>query len=146
MNPPMIYSKSGVQLTQQFESCRLIAYQDVKGVWTVGWGHTGPEVVEGYTVTQVQADMQLVVDMHNAMSAVNRLVTVMLTQGEFDALVDFAFNCGCSAFAGSTMLKLLNAGSMQAAALEFAKWDHASGVVVAGLLRRRLAEVQEFNS
>ena len=146
MNPPMIYSKSGVQLTQQFESCRLIAYQDVKGILTVGWGHTGPEVVEGYTVTQVQADMQLVVDMHNAMSAVNRLVTVMLTQGEFDALVDFAFNCGCSAFAGSTMLKLLNAGSMQAAALEFAKWDHASGVVVAGLLRRRLAEVQEFNS
>ena len=146
MNPPMIYSKSGVQLTQQFESCRLIAYQDVKGVWTIGWGHVGAGVCEGAVWTQVQADMQLIVDMHNAMSAVNRLVNVTLTQGEFDALVDFTFNCGCSAFAGSTMLILLNKQDFQGAANEFAKWSHASGVVVAGLLRRRLVEVQEFNS
>jgi lysozyme len=146
MNPPMIYSKSGIDLTKQFESCRLVAYQDVKGIWTVGWGHVGPEVCAGYTVTQVQADMQLVVDMHNATGAVNHFVNVVLTQGEFDALVDFAFNCGCSAFAGSTMLRLLNAGDTANAALEFAKWSHASGQVVAGLLRRRLAETQEFNS
>ena len=141
----MVYSKTGEQLTEGFESCRLTAYQDVKGIWTIGWGHVGAEVVEGYTITQVQADMQLLVDTHNAQNAVNELVTVTLTQGEFDALVDFCFNCGVGAFRGSTMLQLLNAGMIAQAALEFAKWDHASGQVVAGLLRRRLAEKAEFN-
>ena len=63
---------------------------------------------------------------------------------EFDALVDFAFNCGCGAFAGSTLLKLLNAGDYPGAAAQFDVWDHASGKVVAGLLRRREAETQEF--
>lgn len=142
----MVYSKTGLQLTEQFESCRLTAYQDVKGIWTIGWGHTGAEVIQGYTITQIQADMQLVVDMHNAESAVNELVTITLTQGEFDALVDFCFNCGINAFRGSTMRTLLNSGDFANAALEFSKWDHASGQVVSGLLRRRLAEEQEFNS
>ena len=142
----MVYSKTGLQLTEQFESCRLTAYQDVKGIWTIGWGHTGAEVIQGYTITQIQADMQLVVDMHNAESAVNELVTITLTQGEFDALVDFCFNCGINAFRGSTMRAYLNAGNIALAALQFAAWDHASGQVVSGLLRRRLAEEQEFNS
>jgi lysozyme len=146
MNPPMIYSKTGLALTETFESCRLIAYQDSRGIWTVGWGHVGPEVKEGYTVTQVQADCQLTIDMHNAVSAVNRLVDVPLTQEEFDAIVDFIFNCGIGAFGGSTMRALLNQKNYAAAALEFAKWDHANGQIVAGLLRRRIAEEQEFNS
>ena len=140
------YSKQGLALTESFESCRLTAYQDVKGIWTVGWGHVGPEVCQGYTVTQVQADAQLTVDTQNAVNAVNKLVIPQLSQGEFDALVDFVFNIGTHAFGGSTMLVLLNKNDFTGAALEFAKWSHASGVVVAGLLRRRLAEVQEFNS
>lgn len=142
----MDYSKTGLELTEQFESCRLTAYQDIKGVWTIGWGHVGPEVVEGLVWTQDQADSQLVVDTLRATRAVNQLVTVPLTQSEFDALVDFAFNCGIQALTSSTLLTLLNNSNYAGAANEFAKWDHASGQVVAGLLRRRLAEVQEFNS
>jgi lysozyme len=69
-----------------------------------------------------------------------------LTQGEFDAVVDFCYNCGVNAFKGSTMLILLNRSDFTSAALEFAKWSHASGQVVAGLLRRRLAEKAEFES
>src|ERR1017187_4818518 len=142
----MDYSKQGLALTEGFESCRLTAYQDIKGIWTIGFGHVGPEVVEGYTMTQNQADSQLVLDLTKAEHAVNTLVTVPLTQGQYDSLVDFCYNCGIGAFSGSTMLKLLNAGQYDDAANEFQKWSHASGVVVAGLLRRRVAEEAEFNS
>jgi lysozyme len=141
----MQYSKQGIDLTKSFESCRLTTYRDIKGVLTIGFGHTGPEVVEGLTWTQNQADSQLVLDLTRAEHAVNTLVTVPMTQGVFDSLVDFCYNCGIGAFSGSTMLKLLNAGQNDDAANEFEKWDHASGKVVAGLLRRRLAEKEEFN-
>ena len=142
----MEYSKQGLALTEGFESCRLTAYQDVKGIWTIGFGHVGPEVVEGLTWTQDQADSQLVLDLTKAEHAVNTLVTVPLTQGQYDALVDFCYNCGIGAFSGSTMLRLLNAGQFDDAANEFQKWSHASGVVVAGLLRRRVAEEDEFTN
>ena len=141
----MEYSKQGLALTEGFESCRLTAYQDIKGIWTIGFGHVGPEVVEGLTWTQDQADSQLVMDTLHATSVVNRFVTIGLSQPAFDAVVDFVFNVGSGNFEGSTMLKLLNAGNLEAAADEFQKWDHASGVVVAGLLRRRIAEEAEFN-
>jgi len=142
----MDYSKQGLALTERFESCRLTAYQDIRGIWTIGWGHVGPEVVEGLTWTQNQADSQLVMDMLHATNTVNRLVTAPLSQNEFDAVVDLVYNIGSGNFAGSTMLKLLNAGDMSNAVLEFDKWDRAGGQVVAGLLRRREAETQEFQS
>lgn len=142
----MNYSKDGLTLTEGFESCKLVAYQDVKGVWTVGWGHTGPLVVYGLTCTQAQADAWLLSDCAAAEQAVNRFVHITINQHEFDALVDFAFNCGVTAFANSTLLKLLNSGDISGAASQFEVWDHASGKVVAGLLRRRLAEEKEFNS
>jgi GH24 family phage-related lysozyme (muramidase) len=75
---------------------------------------------------------------------VNRRVTVPLGQDEFDALVDFVFNLGSSAFAGSTLLRKLNAGDFVAASAEFVKWGHAGGQLVPGLLRRRHAEQQLF--
>ena len=142
----MEYSKQGLALTESFESCRLTAYQDVRGIWTCGWGSTGPDIVEGTIWTQEQADSRLVMDMQLAVSAVNRLVTIGLSQGAFDAIVDFCYNCGIEAFEGSTMLKLINAGNLEAAGEEFQLWDHASGKVVAGLLRRRIAEEQEFTN
>jgi lysozyme len=142
----MTYSKTGTALTEQFESCRLVAYQDIRGIWTCGWGHTGPEVVEGLVWTQDQADAQLLADVQSAVNCVNGTVTVTLTQDEFDALVDFVFNVGCVAFEESTLLLLLNQGAFQASAEQFARWDHASGKVVAGLLRRREAETAEFKS
>ncbi|MEZ2310881.1 lysozyme [Paraburkholderia sp. RCC_158] len=112
--------------------------------WTIGVGHTGPEVRYGLTWTQDQADAQLLADVAGAVATVNRLVKVALTQAEFDALVDFVFNVGAGNFAGSTLLKLLNAGNRAAAAHEFEKWDMAAGKHLAGLLRRRIAEEHEF--
>ena len=135
----MQYSKNGLGLTESFEGCRLVAYQDSVGIWTIGYGHT-KGIVEGMTCTQEQAEQWLLADVANAVAAVNRLVHIAMSQDEFDSLVDFTFNLGVGNFAGSTLLKLLNARDIEGAANEFAKWDEAGGVVVAGLLRRRLAE------
>jgi lysozyme len=145
MNPTMIYSKTGVQLTERFEGVRLEAYQDSVGIWTIGYGHTF-EVTEGMTCTQDQATAWLIEDIQTAANDVNRLVKVPLTQGEFDALTDFCYNAGGGNFATSTMLKLLNAGDFAGAASQFDLWDHAGGAVVAGLLRRREAERLEFEA
>lgn len=143
----MQYSKTSLeQLTERFESLRLTAYQDVKGVWTIGYGHTGPETVAGVVWTKELAEAVLLADTQRAVDCVNRSVFVPITQGEFDALVDFTFNVGCSAFEKSTMLKLINGYAFQAAAKEFERWVYAGGQVVAGLLRRRLAEEAVFKS
>jgi lysozyme len=142
----MTYSKTGLALTESFEGCKLTAYQDIKGVWTIGYGHTGPEVHAGMTITAAQAEGLLIDDIQLASHCVNTAITVDLTQSEFDALVDFVFNLGCAAFCGSTMRRLINEGDTIEAAAQFDNWDHVKGKVVAGLLRRRQAETNEFNS
>lgn len=142
----LTYSGDGLALTEQFEGCRLSAYQDQAGVWTIGYGHTGPDVVPGMTITSDQAQSLLMGDISGAAACVNQVVNVPLAQPEFDALVDFVFNLGPGAFEGSTMLRLLNSGDFTAAAAEFQKWDHAGGKVVAGLLRRREAEEAMFDT
>ncbi len=144
MNPLMAYSKAGIQLTERFEGCRLAAYPDTGGVWTIGYGHTHG-VHPGMTCTLEQAEAWLREDIQAAADAVNRLVKISLKQTEFDALVDFVFNLGAGAFARSTMLKDINAGNLAAAALQFPLWDRDAGRVLAGLLHRRLAEEAEFN-
>lgn len=139
------YGGKGLALTEQFEGCRLNAYQDQTGVWTIGYGHTGAEVHAGLTITLQQAQALLARDVSNAAAFVNRLVVVQLTQQEFDALVDFVFNLGCGTFERSTLLRLVNAGEFAAAAAQFALWDRAGGAVIAGLLRRRQAETSLFS-
>jgi len=137
------YSRNGLLLTEQFESCRLYAYLDSKGVPTIGYGHTAG-VQLGDTCTQAQAEAWLLEDVAWAASVINRDVTVPLTQNEFDSLVDFVFNVGSGNFEGSTMLKLLNQQNYAAAAEQFVRWDKAAGVEIAGLLRRRQSEEELF--
>ena len=139
----MDYSRNGLALTEQFESCRLSAYPDSKGVPTIGYGHTAG-VQLGDTCTQAQAETWLLEDVAWAASVVNSQVTVPLTQNEFDSLVDFIYNVGSGNFEGSTMLKLLNEQNYAAAAEQFIRWDKAAGVEIAGLLRRRQSEEELF--
>lgn len=141
----MQYSKQGLTLTEGFEGCRLVAYQDTVGVWTIGYGHT-KGVFPGTSCTQAQAVQWLMDDIAASVANVNAHVHIQLTQGEFDALVDFDFNLGDGALDGSTLLKLVNQGNFTMAAEQFDSWDHAGGKVVADLLRRRGTEVTEFNS
>jgi lysozyme len=140
------YTRNGLSLTEQFEGCSLTAYKDQVGVWTIGYGHTGPDVTSGLTITQDQAQALLAQDVGNAAACVNKVVAIELTQDEFDALVDFVFNLGCAALLGSTLLRDINAGNFADAAQQFLLWDHAGGVVIPGLLRRRQAESGLFQS
>ena len=130
----------GLDLLKSFEQCRLSAYRDSAGIPTIGWGHTGPEVTMALTCSQEQADRWLVMDVQAAVNACDANAPKNLTQNQFDALVVFTFNVGVGAEAHSTLLAKLNAGDVAGAADEFLRWDHAGGVVVPGLTRRRQAE------
>jgi lysozyme len=131
-------------LVKEFEGCRLVAYRCPAGVWTIGWGHTGPEVTEGLTITQAKADEYLEQDLGRVLAGVDRLVTTDLTVGQTAALVSFAYNVGLGALKHSTLLRLLNTGATEAAAAEFPRWNRAAGRVLPGLVRRRAAEMEMF--
>ena len=136
----MEMSRNGLAMLQTFEGCKLSAYRDVGGVWTIGYGHTRG-VTDGLTCLQAQADAWLAEDIAPAEQGVTRLVQVPLVQGQFDALVSFAFNCGVAALAASTLLRKLNAQDCCGAADEFPRWVRdAQGNVEPGLVSRRTKE------
>jgi lysozyme len=139
----MKYSRKGLALTERFEGCKLQAYRDATGIWTIGYGHTY-QVTPGMICTQEQAEDWLAQDVQFAVDFVNRRVEVPLTQGEFDALVDFTFNVGVGNFENSTLLRMLNAGQFKGAAAQFERWDKAGGKVLSDLLQRRKVEEAEF--
>ena len=136
-------------LIEHFEGCELKAYPDPAtggDPWTIGYGHTGPEVHPGMVITQAEADDLLRQDAEKVAKQVAPMVHVPLSQQEFDALVCFVFNVGIGNFAKSTLLKKLNAGDYDGAANELPKWNKAAGKVMAGLTRRREAERELFNA
>jgi lysozyme len=141
----MIYSKSGDALTEQFEGCSLTPYKDIRGIWTNGYGNTH-NVDPNVTINMSQAVADLMSNIQACVDAINRDVKITLTQGEFDALVDFSFNLGITALEHSTLWTLVNAGRLSEAKAQFPRWDHAGGVEVEGLLKRRLAEQAEFGN
>jgi lysozyme len=102
--------------------------------------------MQGMTCSLEQAEVWLRTDVIEAEHAVVKLVRVPLTQDEYDALVDFQFNTGALSKGEKecTLLRLLNAGDYAGAAEQFKRWDKVKGVEMAGLLRRRLAEAEQF--
>ncbi len=139
-------SQAGLALIERFEGYRNVAYQDQGGVWTIGYGHTGPEVVSGLTCDQEQAKTWLLEDVASAEKAVDDLVEVVLTPNQYAALVSFTFNVGRSALAGSTLLRVLNEGNYVGAAASFRSWVYVDGEVNQGLVNRRAAEQALFLS
>ncbi|OQS37343.1 lysozyme [Chromobacterium haemolyticum] len=140
----MNISANGIKLIQQFEGLRLKAYQDAVGVWTIGYGHTGPNVTPGLVITQAQADALLARDLSRFETGVTRLVQVPLNQNQFDALVSFSYNLGLGSLQNSTLLRLLNQRDYAGAAAQFPRWNKAGGKVLPGLTRRRAAEQALF--
>jgi len=138
----MTPSKNCYDLIKEFEGCKLEAYPDPATSGepiTIGVGHTGG-VKLGDIITQEQADEFLEKDVAHAANAINQMVTVEMTQGEFDALCSFAFNLGVGNLKSSTLLRKLNVNDKQGAADQFLVWNKAAGKVMAGLTRRREAE------
>lgn len=138
-------SAKGIRFIQKFEGCRLVAYDDGTGVWTIGYGHTGPEVVPGLTWTWEQADTAFVSDLGRFEFGVKRALSRSATPGQFDAMVSLAYNIGLGAFRASTVLRLFNKGDLLGAAEAFIKFIKPVQVME-GLARRRAAEIVWFLS
>src|ERR1700760_1769829 len=102
------YSNTGLALTRSFEGLRLTAYQDSAGVWTIGYGHTGPEVHRGQCIDETQAEALLRADLASAVQCVRRVVRVNVSQHQFDALVDICYNAGRGSLQGSSLLRYVN--------------------------------------
>lgn len=139
----------GLALIKEFEGCKLQAYPDPGtggDPWTIGWGHTGSDVYPGLVITQAKADELFEKDMQKFIDGVAKLVKVPMTNGQYGALVSFAYNCGLGALQNSTLLKKFNIGDVQGAADQFPLWNKAAGKVMAGLTRRRKAERELFLS
>lgn len=139
-------NEAGLNLIREFEGCRLTAYRDIVGIWTVGYGHTGPDVYEGLTIDPEQANELLQKDLERFETGVTGLVKVPLNSNQFSALVCFSYNVGLGNLKASTLLRCLNFHNYSDAAREFTRWSKAGGKVVEGLLRRRQAESQLFST
>ncbi|BEM58903.1 lysozyme [Serratia marcescens] len=146
----MKISDDGMALIKRFEGLRLQAYQDSVGVWTIGYGWTQPvagrKVGPGMAINAATAERLLICGVAQFEQGVERLVAVTITQGQFDALVSFAYNLGLRALENSTLLRRLNAGDRQGAADQFDRWVNAGGVRLDGLVARRAAERALFLS
>lgn len=143
----MQLSTRGLDLIKGFEGFRSHAYTDVAGIATIGYGHriVPPESFPN-GVTEPQAAAILARDVSGVERAVNELVKVALSQGQYDALVDFCFNLGVGRLAGSTLLRALNAGRYEVAAEQLLLWDHAGGKINLGLKARREADLRLWRS
>lgn len=145
----MRINEATVDLVKRFEGCKLTAYQDHVGVWTIGYGVTagagvGIEPRKGMTITQIQADELLYQALDHFSQQVAALLTIKVSNNEFGACVSLAYNIGAKAFANSTLLRKLNANDHAGAAAEFKRWNKAGGEVLTGLTSRRAAEAALF--
>lgn len=136
-------SRAGLGLVKSFEGCKLAAYLCPAGVPTIGYGRTRG-VKLGQTCTQAQADAWVQQEYDEFEAGVRKLVKVPLTANQLGALASFAYNLGIGNLKSSTLLKLLNGGDYPGAAAQFARWNRASGQVLAGLTKRRAAEAALF--
>lgn len=150
-------SANGLKFIERCEGCVLHVYKDQAGLDTIGIGHliTPQEKAAGTFangITEAQALDLLSHDVQRAEQTVNSLVHVQLTQNQFDVLVDFTFNLGQGALAGSTLLRLLNAGAYSSVPSQLLLWcnvrDPHTGQLVKspGLLHRRQLEAQLWAS
>lgn len=131
----------GEALIKGYEKLKLIAYLPTPNdKWTIGWGHTGVEVVSGLVWTLDQAETAFLHDAGWAVLQVIRTADVLLSQEQFDALVSFTFNVGVAAEGHSTLIAFVNQRKLVDAANEFTKWNKQNGEVLPGLVARRAAE------
>ena len=148
----MKVSDNGLNLIKSFEGCVLTAYTDSVGVITIGWGTTnacsdiiGTTIYSGMTISQATADewLRKVVDANIAPAVAKYDSTYHWTQNQFDALVSFCYNLG-----SNILGELTNNGqnSKSEIASDMLLYVKAGGVTLDGLVRRRKAEVELFNS
>ena len=139
----MKVSQTLIENLKKFEACSLIAYKDAKGVWTIGYGHTAG-VKSGDKITQYQAEQFLKEDLATFEAAAQK-VKRLTTQGRFDAVVSFMYNCGIAAFNSSTLKKYIEYGKDTWMIQEqFLRWVNSGGKKLGGLVSRRIWEAARF--
>ena len=145
----MSVNKATLDLIKQYEGCKLTAYQDIVGIWTIGYGTTaaaglGIEPAKGMTITQERAEDLLRQGVEKFATTVDAMITAKVNANQFGATVSLSYNIGPTALAKSTVLRELNAGNYDKAAAAFRMWNKAGGQVVKGLVNRREAEIKLF--
>lgn len=144
----MKVSQSLVDDLKRLEGCRLKAYLDRAGVWTIGYGHT-KGVKENDVITQARAEQLYFEDLDFFAPEVAKLIKRPVSQNQFDALVSLAFNIGTGkkGLGGSELLRRFNANDVEGAAEQFARWIHVRGPVVElaiGTTGEAVTEWQQF--
>ena len=152
----MKLSREGIEMIKSFEGLRLLAYDDlqpnikitdisqVKGVLTIGYGHTG-NVTVGQVITEEQAEQLLIQDLQSKMNYVKKYVNFTLNDNQFSALVSFCYNCGQNNL--RNLVRNRTIPQIADAILLYNKAkDNKTGkyVVLKGLVRRREAERKLF--
>lgn len=137
---------AGLDLIRSYEGCSLNAYWDSIGeCWTIGYGHTGPDVHDGQTITPAQAETLFDQDVDRFAQGVNNALAHSVNPNQFAALVSLAYNIGMAAFNASHALLYINENDYPDALASWARWVHdGNGNVVQGLVNRRDAEIALF--
>lgn len=141
----MTPSEKLIEHVKEAEGLTLKAKWDVNGL-AIGYGHHGSEVYAGLVWTQAQAEAALKTDLAKVGGQVEALVKVLLTQGQFDALVDFVYNLGSGRLQKSTLLKLLNQKAYVGAGQQLLQWDEVNGKSNKALHARRQWELETWNT
>jgi lysozyme len=129
-------------LIKRFEGCRLTPYLCPAGVWTCGWGSTGPDVMPGQKWTQEYADRRMQQDaLRFARGTLSACPNLHWCDPRIlCAIADFAYNCGLGALQASTLRRKVQAEDWEGAKRELMKWVRGGGRVLKGLQIRRAAE------
>lgn len=149
--PDPIYLAPAQKIIKAFEGCKLSAYKCPAGVWTIGWGATmvnGAVVREGDKISQALADELLRAEILRIAKQLQEIIPALAKWGgnQQAAIISWAYNVGLGAVKDSTLRRRINAGESAQVVIpqELPKWDKANGAPLAGLTRRRAAEVALF--
>lgn len=143
-------NQAGMDLIKRWEGCKLKAYKDVAGVWTVGYGLTTAagfiEVGPDTTLTQEEADWYLEQAVNKYADGIRSAITAPINENQFAAFVSLAYNVGIAGVRRSSALRHFNEGNLDKVPRAIRAWNKAGGRVVQGLVNRREAEVKLFET
>lgn len=143
----MANTYQGIAIIKRWEKCILRAYKPIPtDPWTVGWGSTGPNIVEGTQWTQGQADADLQNKVAILSNQLSGLIKVPINDYQYGAIISLAYNIGITEFKASTLLRLLNQENYEGASMQFLVWNKSDGRYVQGLMNRREDEQHVFDT
>jgi len=136
------------QIIRDFEGFSLTAYLCSANRYTISFGITGAEIVEGtcWTEEKCQSEFMRLIEVY--CEKLDRCLPSNITKNKYIACLSLAWNIGMPAFQASTLLKHLKLGDWGSAAEEFLRWDkitlNGKKIMNRGLHERRKKEQALF--